>query len=401
MLNKKHIGLNLERITSYQKHKCLETIKQGVKAWNKWREKDTFEFHDLSKVNLRNAILRNANLRNISLIEADLRHADLKSADLSGSNLCNANLSNADLRNAHLYRADFSKANLSNADLRNAKILETNLLYANLSNANLKKAFLADSNLVGADLSNVDLTDACLRYSNLSFANLSYANLSNVEFDRAILNNTDFSRASLINCSIYGIASWDVKLDKTIQKDLRIVPTTELVLIVDNLEVAQFIYLLLHNEKIRHIIDTITTKVVLILGRFTSKRKAILEAIRKELRKYDYVPVLFDFEKPVSKDTQETITTLAHLAKFVIADITSPKSIPQELVSIVENLPSLPVQPLLMSGKRPWGMYDHIKRYPWVLPIHRYRDIDDLIISLREKIIALIESKVLEVRNKQ
>jgi hypothetical protein len=41
---------------------------------------------------------------------------------------------------------------------------------------------------------------------------------------------------------------------------------------VDNIEVAQFIYLLLHNQKIRDVIDTITSKVVLILGRFSEKR---------------------------------------------------------------------------------------------------------------------------------
>ena len=33
---------------------------------------------------------------------------------------------------------------------------------------------------------------------------------------------------------------------------------------VDNIEVAQFIYLLLHNQKIRDVIDTITSKTVLI-----------------------------------------------------------------------------------------------------------------------------------------
>ena len=33
---------------------------------------------------------------------------------------------------------------------------------------------------------------------------------------------------------------------------------------VDNIEVAQFIYLLLHNEKIRDVIDTIGKKGVLL-----------------------------------------------------------------------------------------------------------------------------------------
>jgi hypothetical protein len=52
----------------------------------------------------------------------------------------------------------------------------------------------------------------------------------------------------------------------------------EPIITVDNIEVAQFIYLMLHNEKIRDVIDTITSKAVLILGRFTGERKAVLDA---------------------------------------------------------------------------------------------------------------------------
>jgi len=90
---------------------------------------------------------------------------------------------------------------------------------------------------------------------------------------------------------------------------------------VDNLEVAQFIYLLLNNERIRNVIDTITSKAVLILGRFTLERKAVLDAIREELRKHDYLPVLFDFEKPSNQDITKTVRTLAHTARFIIADM--------------------------------------------------------------------------------
>ena len=62
---------------------------------------------------------------------------------------------------------------------------------------------------------------------------------------------------------------------------------------VDNIEVAQFVYLLLHNQKIRGVIDTTTSKTVLILGRFTDERKAVLDALREELRKRDYLPRVY------------------------------------------------------------------------------------------------------------
>jgi len=41
---------------------------------------------------------------------------------------------------------------------------------------------------------------------------------------------------------------------------------------VDNIEVAQFIYLLLNNRAICDVIDAIASKAVLILGRFLNSR---------------------------------------------------------------------------------------------------------------------------------
>jgi hypothetical protein len=43
---------------------------------------------------------------------------------------------------------------------------------------------------------------------------------------------------------------------------LVITPQNEPEITVDNIEVAQFVYLLLHNEKIRDVIDTIGKKGV-------------------------------------------------------------------------------------------------------------------------------------------
>jgi hypothetical protein len=166
---------------------------------------------------------------------------------------------------------------------------------------------------------------------------------------------------------------------------------------LDNLEVAQFIYLLLNNQKIREVIDTITSKAVLILGRFTPERKDVLDALREALRTRGYLPILFDFDKPESRDITETISTLAHLARFVIADITDAKSIPRELMLIVPNLPSVPVQPLILNSQGEYGMFEHFTRYPWVLPIYRYMDEANLLQSLQEKIIAPAEQKAKEL----
>lgn len=78
------------------------------------------------------------------------------------------------------------------------------------------------------------------------------------------------------------------------QRDLVITPDHQPAVTVDDLKVAQFIYLLLANPNIRAVIDTITSKVVLILGRFTEERKAVLDALRDELRNHKLTPVVFD-----------------------------------------------------------------------------------------------------------
>jgi hypothetical protein len=117
-----------------------------------------------------------------------------------------------------------------------------------------------------------------------------------------------------------------VKLsDGTQQQELLITRGGEAEVTVDNIEVAQFVYLLLRNEKIRDVIDTVGKKGVLLLGRFTGGRIAVLGRLRDELRKRGYLPIVFNFDKPETKDFTETIQLLAGLSKFVIADVTKPK----------------------------------------------------------------------------
>jgi hypothetical protein len=162
-----------------------------------------------------------------------------------------------------------------------------------------------------------------------------------------------------------------VTLNGAKQENLIITAVTEPKITVDNIEVGQFIYLLLYNEKVRHVIDTITSKVVLILGRFTDERKVVLDAIPEELRKRDYLPVLFDFQKSYSRSTDETITLLARMARFVIADLTDAKSVLRELRGIVPDLQSVPILPLILTSREELRMFDFYRDMTWFLKVHR------------------------------
>jgi hypothetical protein len=100
----------------------------------------------------------------------------------------------------------------------------------------------------------------------------------------------------------------------------------------------------------------------------------------------------FDFDIPATRDITETVSLLARMARFVIADLTDPSSIPKEL----EAIPSLavPVQPLLEGASRPYAMFKDYWKYEWVLPVHRYEGLEPLLATLAEKVIAPAEGKV-------
>ena len=359
---------------------------------------------NLSEANLSGANLSYASLSGASLSEANLTRANLSRARLSFAHLSEANLSFAHLSEANLYRANLSRANLNGAHLSEAHLTIANLSLANLSLANLSLANLSDANLSGADLSDANLSGADLSFANLSEANLSGADLSFANLSRATLVRTNLAQANLTDCQIYGISAWDIQLKEAKQNNLVITPEGQPTITVDNLEVAQFIYLLLNNPKIRDVIDTIAKKATLILGRFTSERKPVLEAIRRALRSRGYLPILFDFEKPDSQDLTETVSTLAHLSRFIIADLTDPSCSPYEIGTIAHNHIK-PIQPLFQPSttvQHEFAMLKDLRqRYYWILPTYQYNTLENLLTSLEAKVIAPAEQKIDEIATRR
>lgn len=128
--------------------------------------------------------------------------------------------------------ADLSKSNLSKANLGGANLIGANLIGANLGGTNLSEAYLFKADPGGADLSG---------------ANLVRTNLCNT---------------TLTGSCVYGASPWDIEVDdQTKQQNLVITPAGAAAITVDDIEVAQLIYLLLNNQQIRRVIDTITSKL--------------------------------------------------------------------------------------------------------------------------------------------
>ena len=425
----------------------LELLKADIEGWNKWREQHDEEDMKPCEVDflgavILKAILRDAKLRPAHLREANLRDANLRNANLYGADLWGANLYHSNLYGANLYGATLERANLSGADLTKADLRfaylkaanlvltrfqgvnlsnaslhqsdlsaanfrDTNLCETDLSDANLYEADFRKADLRGANLTGANLYKAKLNEANLTGVNLTGANLNRADLTGANLTEADLSSSSLIGTNItntkfyksrvYGISAWDLQGETKEQKDLVITPDGQSANTVDNIEIAQFIYLILNNKNIRDVINTLTSKTVLILGRFAlPERKIILDTLRDKLREYDLLPIVFDFDRPTDKDFTETIKTLAGISCFVIADVTNPKSSPLELQATVPDY-QIPFVPIIQEGESPFAMMvDLQKKYPWVLPTRSYDSIETLMSGLKPGII----DPAVEMRNK-
>ena len=193
--------------------------------------------------------------------------------------------------------------------------------------------------------------------------------------------DVDLADADLTGAFVYGASIWKLTLNPaTKQNGLVVTEFGQPEVTVDRIEVAQFVYLLLHNEKIRDVIGTIGRKGVLLLGRFTEDRMDVLDRLRAELRHRGFVPMVFNFDKPETKDFTDTVRLLAGMSHCVIVDITKPRSVPLELQAVVPDC-MVPFVPILQKGEEPFAMFRDlwIKHRAWVLEPIRYPSVDRLI----------------------
>jgi uncharacterized protein YjbI with pentapeptide repeats len=146
----------------------VEILRQGVEAWNNWRNSNPYLRPDLREINLQGVDINGA-----YLAEADLSRVDFSGRDLSG---------------ALLHEADFTGAKFNGTNLRKAKLGRSILFRADLIKANLE----------GAELQAADF-----RQAHLMGANLKKIYLGGVEFTAAALSRADFT-GSILNATVFG-----------------------------------------------------------------------------------------------------------------------------------------------------------------------------------------------------
>ena len=155
----------------------------------------------------------------------------------------------------------------------------------------------------------------------------------------------------------------------------------------------------LDGEGVSRMLSDIAARSVLILGRFTAQRKAILDAIRKALATPPrrYVPIVFDFDQPRDRTLIGSILRFASVSRFVIADLSDPKSVPAELQAIVPQFASLPVMPIIEATQREYPVADDILSRQSVKPVVPYRDEAHLMSILDAQVLGPAEELYAEL----
>ena len=324
----------------------LAILKQSVTCWNNWRKQNPGVTPDLGSAYLRGM---------------DLSFADFRDTDLTDARLMNTNLFSACLNGASLYKANLYQASAP---------------YAQMHRTNLSRAILTQTNLSRAVLTEVNLAEAKM-----------------VE--------TDLSHAVLENARVYGISACNVEKTGLRQNELIITPVGESEVSIDDIEHATLIYnIYCMPSKMSQLLDTFMSKTVLILGRFSPERMTVLQALKEELRRRNYLTLIFDFPGPGNCRKTEAIAIFAKLSKYVIADITDPSSVPDELRAIVPSSMSVPVVPIILRGKPVYGLFDDWVGYPWMLPLYEYESIFALRNDLERAVILPAEQMAAQLRKK-
>jgi hypothetical protein len=130
----------------------LNMLRQGVDAWNAWREREPLSLQTLAGQTSARCTSTAGRRSSPSAMRRTSAGRPARGRTSAG-----ANFSGADLRRAILHQADLNGADLNFADLCWANLSdEANLSGANLRRADLYEADLRGAKLIGAELSAQD-----------------------------------------------------------------------------------------------------------------------------------------------------------------------------------------------------------------------------------------------------
>lgn len=259
--------------------------------------------------------------------------------------------------------------NFSNIHLKNLTIHRAFAEGLNIQNSVFENVYFDDGDFSRANFGNCRFVNTKFNKTIFTDANFQGSTFINCNLNRINLTNANFDVKEIRETVVYGISSWDLNVsDDAIQSKLVIEKTYELYseiiaqgripLMVDNIELAQFIHYLSNHKKMRDTINILNKRGVLLLGKFKDGGLERLYKLRDWFSEQNYLPMIFDFDRPNSLDYTETVVTMSGLSKLVVADL-SGSSVPQELHAILTNF----VKPVVVYyDTAPYSMLKDLQR---------------------------------------
>lgn len=326
----------------------ISILKSGVAAWNDWYASTNHRVADLcgadlSGMKLNSINFHRANLKGAILRNTQLQYAYLKDADLTGAILDGTNLVHANARGAIFNMVVANRPNFAVSTLRQAKFQGSKLF-----GARFHRAYLRDT-----DLSDAAFIDCWLRFATLNGATCLNTDFAGSDLRYASMVKTDLKAAKLTDVCVFGISAWGIETDANTVQDLIVGNNEhelEAQLRTHDLRTAQLLSLMLDSAGVRTVIDSVSSKLVLILGSFSPAEKGVLDALRLSLQNFGYVAVEFDFERPHERDYAETVLILVGMSRFVVADFTNSKEVRAEVGQARRQYPRVPFIPIVMDG---------------------------------------------------
>jgi uncharacterized protein YjbI with pentapeptide repeats len=322
-------------------------VMQGPKIWNAWRKRHP------GSVNFANPYWYDCPGPGGVQIKGANR-VDFSGMNLSGVSIYSAfaeglNLRDSVFENAHFEEGDFSRADFSGATFLGTKFNKTILTGANFDGATFVNCNLNRVNLVGAA----------------------------------------FHVREISETVVYGIASWDLRTSDDMKQSKLVIERTydlysdlvrqgKVPMMVDDIELAQFVYYLSNHKKMRDALNILNDSGVLLLGQFKNGGLERLYSLREWFQRKGYMAMIFDFARPDNLSLTETVVTMAGLSKFVVVDL-SGSSVPAELQAILSQIK----KPVLAFGD-PYALFPDLADQSSAVAVES--DAAHLLSALEEKL---------------
>jgi uncharacterized protein YjbI with pentapeptide repeats len=373
----------------------LANLEQGVPYWNRWREVTNHAVADLSDADLSGKKLHEVDFVRVNLTGANLTGAQIGGGHLKDTNLTGAMLNAANFEGVNARGATFDAVTGRDVRFQVSTLRGATFRGARLPGANFHRAYLRDSDLTGAHFEN-----ASMRFARFDNAICRGTDFQSADLRYASFVSSDLRGARLMDVQTFGVSAWNVAIDGDTRQDLIICKNSskdEVPLRTNDIATAQLLSLMLDGAGMRSVVDSVNSKLVLILGSFAPQDKAVLDALRTSLQDRGYVGVTFDFERPAERDYAETIVIVGGLSRFVIADFTNAKEVRAEVAQLRSQYRRVPVIPIARAGAALPVTMANVFSPSELKQLVRYAEVADLTQNLLAAVIDSAEAQARQI----